>query len=118
MFLQSLLLHRHQLRFLIPSCLCVVVFVLQCFGLLGVNGAGKTSTFRMLTGDTPITYGEASLNHYRYKCTGNNETSLKYMTMKMWLCCDLFNLSGITYRYYNRSEVARNCSSSHITSSW
>lgn len=43
----------------------VVSFVSQCFGLLGVNGAGKTSTFRMLTGDTPITYGEAFLNHYR-----------------------------------------------------
>uniref|UniRef100_A0A4W6D9K8 ATP-binding cassette, sub-family A (ABC1), member 7 n=1 Tax=Lates calcarifer TaxID=8187 RepID=A0A4W6D9K8_LATCA len=46
------------------SKLYVVVSVCQCFGLLGVNGAGKTSTFRMLTGDTPITYGEAFLNHY------------------------------------------------------
>lgn len=41
--------------------------VLQCFGLLGVNGAGKTSTFRMLTGDTDITDGEAFLNQHRYK---------------------------------------------------
>lgn len=40
-------------------------FFLQCFGLLGVNGAGKTSTFRMLTGDTTITYGDAFLNNYR-----------------------------------------------------
>ncbi|KAH6930453.1 hypothetical protein HPB50_013915 [Hyalomma asiaticum] len=31
----------------------------ECFGLLGVNGAGKTSTFRMLTALTPMTYGEA-----------------------------------------------------------
>jgi len=31
----------------------------ECFGLLGVNGAGKTSTFKMLTGDTPITCGDA-----------------------------------------------------------
>uniref|UniRef100_A0A4W6D9N4 ATP-binding cassette, sub-family A (ABC1), member 7 n=1 Tax=Lates calcarifer TaxID=8187 RepID=A0A4W6D9N4_LATCA len=46
------------------TTLYVVVSVCQCFGLLGVNGAGKTSTFRMLTGDTPITYGEAFLNHY------------------------------------------------------
>lgn len=43
--------------------------VLQCFGLLGVNGAGKTSTFRMLTGDTDITDGEAFLNQHRYKQT-------------------------------------------------
>ncbi|XP_049296749.1 phospholipid-transporting ATPase ABCA3-like [Anopheles funestus] len=31
----------------------------ECFGLLGVNGAGKTSTFRMLTGDRRITAGDA-----------------------------------------------------------
>lgn len=33
----------------------------QCFGLLGVNGAGKTSTFKMLTGDSVVTGGEAYL---------------------------------------------------------
>ncbi|RMC00946.1 hypothetical protein DUI87_22633 [Hirundo rustica rustica] len=33
----------------------------KCFGLLGVNGAGKTSTFKMLTGDTEVTLGEAWL---------------------------------------------------------
>ena len=39
-------------------CLCV-----QCFGLLGVNGAGKTSTFRMLTGDAHMTAGEAVIGN-------------------------------------------------------
>ncbi len=34
---------------------------MQCFGLLGVNGDGKTSTFRMLTGDTFVTSGEANI---------------------------------------------------------
>ena len=29
----------------------------ECFGLLGVNGAGKTSTFKMLTGDETISGG-------------------------------------------------------------
>jgi len=33
----------------------------ECFGLLGVNGAGKTSTFAMLTGDTTISSGDAFL---------------------------------------------------------
>ncbi|VEL23039.1 unnamed protein product, partial [Protopolystoma xenopodis] len=31
----------------------------ECFGLLGVNGAGKTSTFRMLTGDLAASRGRA-----------------------------------------------------------
>ncbi|XP_070764458.1 phospholipid-transporting ATPase ABCA1 [Enoplosus armatus] len=44
--------------------LCLGIPRGECFGLLGVNGAGKTSTFRMLTGDTAITYGEAFLNHH------------------------------------------------------
>ncbi|GMT18456.1 hypothetical protein PFISCL1PPCAC_9753, partial [Pristionchus fissidentatus] len=33
----------------------------DCFGLLGVNGAGKTSTFRMLTAETSVSSGEAFL---------------------------------------------------------
>ncbi|CAG7726830.1 unnamed protein product, partial [Allacma fusca] len=31
----------------------------ECFGLLGINGAGKTSTFQMLTGDLSTSSGEA-----------------------------------------------------------
>uniref|UniRef100_A0A8C2XHM9 P-type phospholipid transporter n=1 Tax=Cyclopterus lumpus TaxID=8103 RepID=A0A8C2XHM9_CYCLU len=44
--------------------LCLGIPRGECFGLLGVNGAGKTSTFRMLTGDTAITCGEAFLNQH------------------------------------------------------
>ncbi|XP_062869316.1 phospholipid-transporting ATPase ABCA1 [Trichomycterus rosablanca] len=44
--------------------LCLSIPRGECFGLLGVNGAGKTSTFRMLTGDTSITYGDAFLSNY------------------------------------------------------
>uniref|UniRef100_A0A182K217 ABC transporter domain-containing protein n=1 Tax=Anopheles christyi TaxID=43041 RepID=A0A182K217_9DIPT len=36
----------------------------ECFGLLGVNGAGKTSTFRMLTGDRSISGGDAWVAGY------------------------------------------------------
>ena len=36
----------------------------ECFGLLGVNGAGKTSTFKMLTGDETISEGSAILDGY------------------------------------------------------
>ena len=38
----------------------------ECFGLLGVNGAGKTSTFKMLTGDTSVTGGDATLDGHRF----------------------------------------------------
>ena len=37
----------------------------QCFGLLGMNGAGKTSTFHMVTGDTVPSGGEVVLAGHR-----------------------------------------------------
>lgn len=33
----------------------------ECFGLLGTTGAGKTTTFRMLTGDILPTDGDAQI---------------------------------------------------------
>ena len=33
----------------------------ECFGFLGVNGAGKTTSFRMLTGDEVMSRGQAEL---------------------------------------------------------
>lgn len=34
----------------------------ECFGLLGVNGAGKTTSFKMLTGDIPPSDGESFIH--------------------------------------------------------
>ncbi|CAI2722591.1 unnamed protein product [Schistosoma spindalis] len=36
----------------------------QCYGLLGVNGAGKSTTYSMLTGHSTITHGNIYLNGY------------------------------------------------------
>lgn len=38
---------------------CVFLSSGECFGLLGINGAGKTSTFKMLIGDETISSGDA-----------------------------------------------------------
>jgi len=34
----------------------------ECFGLLGLNGAGKTTIFKILTGEESITSGDAFVN--------------------------------------------------------
>jgi ATP-binding cassette subfamily A (ABC1) protein 2 len=44
--------------------LCLDVTRGECFGLLGVNGAGKSTTFKMLTGDIPVTSGDAIINQF------------------------------------------------------
>lgn len=48
---------RYSGNFLAVNKLCLKVPRGECFGLLGINGAGKTSTFKMLTGDEMITGG-------------------------------------------------------------
>ncbi|KAG5683919.1 hypothetical protein PVAND_013177 [Polypedilum vanderplanki] len=46
-------------NFMAVNQLCVGVDRAECFGLLGVNGAGKTSAFKMLVGDESISAGDA-----------------------------------------------------------
>lgn len=36
----------------------------QCFGLLGLNGAGKTSTFKMVTGESEPDFGDVLIDGY------------------------------------------------------
>nr|XP_058969338.1 ATP-binding cassette sub-family A member 2-like [Pocillopora verrucosa] len=69
---------RKRGKHLAVDRLCLGVPKGECFGLLGVNGAGKTSTFKMLTGDTSMTAGNAYLNTHSivsemqkvHKCMG------------------------------------------------
>lgn len=60
----------------------------ECFGLLGSNGAGKTSIFKMLTGEEPITSGAAfvrglSISSHLREVGGTREQG---STGKGWLC--------------------------------
>lgn len=50
--------------FMAVSQLSIGIPLGQCFGLLGVNGAGKTTSFKMLTGDIKATYGNAYIQGY------------------------------------------------------
>lgn len=69
---------RKRGKHLAVDRLCLGVPKGECFGLLGVNGAGKTSTFKMLTGDTSMSAGNAYLNSHSilsemlkvHKCMG------------------------------------------------
>nr|QUF59424.1 ATP-binding cassette transporter Abca1-like2 [Brachionus angularis] len=36
----------------------------ECFGLLGINGAGKSTTFKMITGEIRPSYGDVFINGY------------------------------------------------------
>lgn len=71
---------------------CVGVPQQECFGLLGQNGAGKTSTFKMLTGDEIVTGGNAYLNGYDVK------TDLKMVSNR--------NFSGLSEKRRNLPERA------------
>uniref|UniRef100_A0A0K0F7E0 ATP-binding cassette sub-family A member 2 (inferred by orthology to a human protein) n=1 Tax=Strongyloides venezuelensis TaxID=75913 RepID=A0A0K0F7E0_STRVS len=82
----------------------------DCFGLLGINGAGKTSTFNMLTGTTLPTSGEAYIKNISI----NNKPCIGYCPQFDALLSDLSSyelmnilcqLNGFT-DYEERSEYA------------
>ncbi|XP_073915574.1 ATP-binding cassette sub-family A member 17-like [Castor canadensis] len=52
-------LYTKKVPLLAVNQLSFTVQAKECFGLLGLNGAGKTSIFKMLTGEKSITSGDA-----------------------------------------------------------
>lgn len=60
-------LTKYYKNFLAVNGLCLGIRKFECFGLLGVNGAGKTSTFKMMTGDESISYGDGWVNGHSIK---------------------------------------------------
>lgn len=55
-------LSKYYKKFRAVNNLSVGIRHSECFGLLGINGAGKTSTFKMMTGDESISGGQAWVN--------------------------------------------------------
>lgn len=53
----------------------------ECFGLLGVNGAGKSTTFKMMTGDEVLDHGIMYMGDKDYK---NHED---YVSLKINFFC-------------------------------
>ncbi|XP_065332368.1 ATP-binding cassette sub-family A member 7-like isoform X3 [Cloeon dipterum] len=60
--------------------LCFGVKPAECFGLLGLNGAGKTSTFKMLTGDTKPSFGDA------FVCGHSIKSEIRLVRRKLGYC--------------------------------
>jgi ATP-binding cassette subfamily A (ABC1) protein 3 len=52
----------------------------ECFGLLGTNGAGKTSTFKVLSGEILPNYGQAQISGF------NVETDMKTIGSLIGYC--------------------------------
>lgn len=65
----------------------------ECFGLIGFNGAGKTSTLKMMTGDITISSGDVFLNKQdlRQKGTkvGYSEVKHAILTITHIVYCHL-----------------------------
>lgn len=54
----------------------------ECFGLLGQSGAGKTTIFRMLTGETAVTGGDAYVKGFDVRTDLRTVSSDKNLKIK------------------------------------
>ncbi|XP_064536013.1 ATP-binding cassette sub-family A member 2 isoform X2 [Drosophila montana] len=83
-------------RLVAVNCVSLKISPYECFGLLGLNGAGKTSTIDMIVGNHMISQGEIYVKGFSVKnqlkqcyqhtgfCSQNN-TMLSYMTGRQML---------------------------------
>ena len=67
----------------------------ECFGLIGVNGAGKTTSFKMITGEIPITAGDVTVGGLSVsKDIENVHKNIGY-----WLVSLFLNNKTLSFRY-------------------
>ena len=70
----------------------------EVFGLLGANGAGKSTTFRMLCGLLPVSAGELTVaGHDLRLAAANARSRLGYMAQQFSLYTNLNVLENLTF---------------------
>lgn len=60
----------------------------ECFGLLGVNGAGKSTCFKMLTGDLLPTDGDSSIKN---KWLRSDRSSVSNLILGEFVFCSAYS---------------------------
>uniref|UniRef100_A0A0A9W0E8 ATP-binding cassette sub-family A member 3 n=1 Tax=Lygus hesperus TaxID=30085 RepID=A0A0A9W0E8_LYGHE len=89
----------------------------ECFGLLGVNGAGKSTTFGMLTGSVIPTRGDARIMNY--SLSGNRTQYLKRLGYCPQLDGLLLELSARTLlSVFGRLRGVPSSELANITQKW
>jgi ABC-2 type transport system ATP-binding protein len=82
----------------------------EVFGLLGANGAGKSTTFRMLCGLLPVTGGEVSVaGRDLRRATADARSRLGYMAQRFSLYVDLTVMENLSFfaRAYGLARARR-----------
>ena len=82
----------------------------EVFGLLGANGAGKSTTFRMLCGLLPVTAGEVAVaGRDLRRAAADARSRLGYMAQRFSLYVDLTVMENLTFfaRAYGLSRAQR-----------
>lgn len=69
-------LTKYYKKFLAVNQLYLEVPKRECFGMLGINGAGKTSAFKMMIGDNRISAGDVFLGGHSVKTNMNDAQQL------------------------------------------
>jgi len=70
----------------------------EVFGLLGANGAGKSTTFRMLCGLLPATAGELTVaGHDLRRAAANARSRLGYMAQRFSLYVNLSVMENLNF---------------------
>lgn len=82
----------------------------EVFGLLGANGAGKSTTFRMLCGLLPVSAGEVAVaGRDLRRATADARSRLGYMAQRFSLYVDLTVFENLTFfaRAYGLGKAKR-----------